>query len=542
MPLSLGTCAVGPPLLALSSGLALVAAFPRFDLAPLAWIALVPLLLALKGRSLPAAFGLAFLAGIVFFAGTFQWMFVIEGFGWQEAVLLGAYLAPYLGLFGLALNFVSRRTGISPAFTAPCLWVPLEYLRSHADFMSLPWALLGHSQYRNLPLIQIASVTGVYGVSFLIVMVNAVVAEALHSRLPSRRRDEWVPRRPSLLVSATVAGLLLGTALVYGLATLSRPAQGKSLRVAVVQGNIPQRVRWERDLRQRNLDTHARLTREAARNGAASLIVWPETSVPGDLGSDPLLFQSLSALARETNSHLLVGSALRPKGGRQEPAGKRSFHNSAFLISPAGGAAGPYHKIRLVPFGEYLPHKGVLPWPSRYAARAGEFIPGSQYTLFPVHGTALGVVICWENIFPDLFRQFVKRGAAFMVNMTNEAWFGETAAPYQVLAITVFRAVENRVAVVRAANTGISGVIDPHGHILGTIRDGGRELFVEGTLTADLPLGAGRTLYTLYGDIFAYIIIGFAIVLLGLASWRSRHGHVAPTLTKDEHPRPSHTG
>lgn len=491
---------IGRPQLVLLSALLLISAFPKFDLAFLAWVALVPLLIALKDQNLKSAFGLAFLTGVCFLMGVFYWMNVINDFTLTHFVLLGIYLGAYFGLFGLALNLISRRTGISSVFTAPFIWVSMEYLRSHAGLLGLPWALSGHSQYLNLPLIQISSFTGVYGVSFLIVTVNAALSEAI---LSWQHRIPGSPEHWSTLVKPAVVPIfLLGATLLYGLSVLSERPDRETITVSVIQANLPQVIRGQPGLRELNLQKLVRLSREAAARSQASLIVWSETAVQGSLIQEPILLNILSTVAGEAQSHLLVGVSVRQKFGRRESITKNRF-NSAFLISPSG-IVGQYHKIHILPFGEYLPYKDFLPWPSSFALQAGDVVAGKEFTLFDLNNMKFGVAICWESIFPDLFRQFVKNGATFMVNITDEAWFEKTAAPYQFMAMSVFRAVENRVSIARAANTGISGFIDPYGRVIGKVSKGTQDIFVEGYLTKVIPVSEKRTFYTNFGDVFAY--------------------------------------
>jgi len=281
-----------------------------------------------------------------------------------------------------------------------------------------------------------------------------------------------------------------------------------------MQGNIPQHVRWERDYLRANLERHIRLTRDAVTaNKNTSLIIWPETSVQGSLTQDLALLTTLSGLAREINAYLLVGSAVHPKFGSREFRQGHWF-NSAFLFSSSGRPSGKYDKILLLPFAEYLPHAETVPWPAELVSRASHYIPGKDYKIFNIDGVRFGVAICWESIFPDHFRRFVLAGAQIMLNITNEAWFGETAAPYQFLAMNVFRAVENRVSIVRSANTGVSGFIGPFGNILGTVKDGDENLFVAGYLTMDVPIARQRTFYTRYGDVFAYLNLGASVLLM----------------------------
>lgn len=496
----------GAPLALLSSAL-LVLSFPGFDIEPLAWFALVPLFIALKDRGPMASFTLCALTGIAFFAGVFYWINLLDGFGWLERIMLGIYVGPVFGLFGLLFSLVSRRTKLPSIIIAPVLWVSVEYLRSHFFFLALPWALLGHSQYLNIPLIQVASITGAYGVSFLVLMSNAALSALALDRTKALR-----PAIAAFLIIAAVHG--------YGFLVISGAQGTDRVAVTVIQGNIPQNIKWDPKHRKQIFEKHVRLTREAAEGSPASLIVWPEAAVH-TLTSDFYLLKSVTGLARDTGTHLLLGSSQRPKFGSFDFRRVHRF-NSALLVSPKGRLLERYDKIRLLPFSEYLPYRGLLPWPSRFAAGADDLIPGDEYTVFEVDGARFGVLICWENIFPDLFRQFVKNGAGFMVNITNESRFGETAAPYQFVSMSVFRAAENRVSVARSANTGISGFIDPYGRIIGMVQANDKEIFVEGYLTREIPISQKKTFYTMYGDIFAYMNIFATIFMLALSFLKLR--------------------
>ena len=499
--------------LAALSAILLVLSVPKFDLSHLAWVALAPLLVALDGKSVPRACGLAFVTGIAFFAGLFYWIWAVPAYNVFDELLLATYLSPYIGLWGLAVNWIRKRTGLGIALVAPPIWVTGEYVRSNLGFLSLPWMLLGHSQYSHPLLLQMTSVTGVYGLSFLIVLVNAAVAETI-----CRNRHELSIRRaifqsrlvvPTSLCVSLI--LVIGTA-AYGFFVVSRGFHGERVTVAVVQGNIPQGRKWERSHVPTILERYASLTRQAVGD-APSLIVWPETAVPGDVQRHPQLREYVSRLAIETNTHLFVGSSEQAKFEDRKLTGK--LYNSMFLFSPDGNIGGQYRKIALIPFGEYEPLRGVVPWPKAIVGAVGHFLPGDRHTVFTVSGFSFGSVLCWEIIFPDLFRQFVKRGAGFMVNATNEAWFNETAVPYQLLAMSAFRAAENRVSIVRAGNTGISAFIDPFGRITSRLRrPDHKELFVEGVLTGSVPVSPGGTLYTEHGDLFAWSQIALCAAML----------------------------
>jgi apolipoprotein N-acyltransferase len=497
--------------LACLSGVLLVLAFPKFDVGALAWVGLIPMLVAVEGKRPGAAFVLGVVTGLVFFPGIFSWIFNVPGYNILDHAVLGVYLGSYFGLFALALALVRRRAGLSLVVAAPPLWVMTEYLRAHAWLLTFPWLLLGYSQYRHPSVIQVTAWTGIYGVGFLIVLTNALGADLLRSwRRPGDRR---------LVLSAAAVAVLLVVGYGYGRWVLSQPLPDERVRVAVVQGNAPPQALTRPEL----IERYATLTRTAAGAGPA-LIVWPETALPGDIKHDRELRRSVDALAAETGRFLLVGASEYAKFSNAQlrtPELYKTWYNSLFLVSPQGRIDGEYRKISLVPFGEYVPLKGYVRWPQAIASSFGNALPGETYTVFDAGGPRFGAVICWEIMFPDLFRQFVRRGATFMVSATNESWFGASAAPYQLLAMTVIRAAENRVAIARAANTGVSAFVDPYGRITDRVRDGtGRDLFVQGVLTSDIAVSRTPTFYARHGDVFALLQIAVVVAMLAWCWYR----------------------
>ncbi len=505
--------------LACLSAVLLILSFPKFDLSALAWVSLVPLLVALEGKSAKQAFVLSHLAGVVFFESLFYWMWTVPGWNLVDSALVHViYLPLYISLWGLSLNWIRNRTGLPATLVAPPLWVTCEYLRSNASFLSLPWMFLGHSQYAHPALIQVTSLTGVYGVSFLIVLANAAIAEAaIYLR---RRWSEPGPRSPlprSLLLSLGATGCLLVASLFYGLSVLSKGVGDERATVALVQGNIPQEQKWDRGYRQMILTRYRELTVQAVRQ-APSLIIWPETAVPGDIRHQPDLQRALAQVALDTNTHLLVGTAEQAKF-KDRKLEEEKYYNSLVLLTPEGRITGEYRKTTLVPFAEYVPLKDIVRWPKAVVSAAmGNLVPGNHAAPFSVGGVPFRAIICWEIIFPDLFRRFVNDGAAFMVVATNEAWFGDTSAPYQLLAMSVFRAAENRIAIARSANTGVTALIDPFGRITHRLTGPDqKDLFIEGVLVAEIPLAREHTFYTQHGDVFAFLQIFVSILMVFLA-------------------------
>jgi apolipoprotein N-acyltransferase len=518
------------------SGVLLVLAFPMYDLWWTAWIGLVPLFIAISGRRPKQGFFLSIVCSFVFFPGVFDWILMVPGYKIHHHFLLGIYLGLYLGFFGLIFSYISRRLSITAAlWSAPFIWVSLEYIRSNFFFLALPWALLGHSQYKNLSIIQIASLTGAYGISFLVVLANsAITAVILMLTCRSERCKASILNPPSIkgaISMGVVVAVLTGSALLYGKMTLNKPASEERIKVSVLQGNIEADKKWDPKYANAIMQTYIDLSNKASEDKPA-LIIWPEAATPGFvLKRIDLLSQTMS-LIRQTKTYYLIGSAEYSKFTKT-PKNLKKSGNTALFFSPTAKVLGQYLKIRLVPFREHIPYREIIPWPSFIIPKDKKTFenPGKEYTIFELDGIKFGVSICWESLFPELSREFVKKDAAFIINITSETSFGETAFPYQFLVTNLFRAVENRRAIARAANTGISCFIDPYGRVTGKVLDNNKDIFVKGYLTQEIPLSHKKTFYTLYGDILAYIsliVTVFMIVLsfiYGKKYKEKRHNH-----------------
>ena len=493
-------------LLAIASGLLLGAAFPNLDLEPLAWIGFVPLLLAVRGQRPRRAFALGWTTGLVFYLVTVYWVaYTITRYtavpmplAAAILVLMTAILACYHGAFVAALRWLEARR--LPAFwLAPALWVTLEWARSWF-FIGFPWATLGYSQYRFHDLIQMVEVTGVYGVSALLVFFNVVAAEALIVR---RGRRELI----AALSVLTVLVLFLPLAGRWRVAALSkRPAAGH-LRVAIAQGNIEQDHKWDPAYQGETLARYRELTAAAAA-AHPDLVVWPETATPFFFQEPGPLREDVRAIAEQQHVHLLFGSP----AFRQDHTGVLREQNRAYLVTPEGREVATYDKIQLVPFGEYVPFRSVLFFVSQIAPAVGEMEPGVAQTVFQMPGGRFGVLVCYEGIFPALTRRFVAGGADFLVNITNDAWYGPTSAPRQHLVQASLRAIENRRPLVRAANTGISAFVDADGRI----RWQG-PLFETAWHVEEISWPGVRTFYARYGDVFAWACALTSLVAFGVA-------------------------
>lgn len=485
------------------SAASLIFAYPPFNLEFLAWVAFIPLLYALKHPDPKRRFAVGYVFGIMFFSGILYWLMRVSVPG---AVIFIMVLSLAPAIFSLLASPSVVCRPLSVVFV-PASWVLTEYLRSHL-FTGFPWALLGYSQSANLPIIQIANITGVYGVSFLILMANLSFYLLLTK----------TPRRFYIMFFSFIALVFV---FAYGQSTMARAYHGHPLKVAVIQGNIPQEIKWSPSYAGSILDKYRTLTLEAVAEGPR-LIVWPESSVPGYLEEEYYLRESVLNIAKETNAWLLVGT-LREND-------KANF-NSAVLISGKGDIKKRYDKIHLVPFGEFIPLGKVFSWVRFFVNKPiGDYSRGTDLTVFRFQTDTVirqdkviqkttnfynfSSLICFEDIFPDLCRRFVRQGADFLVNMTNDAWFGKSSAPYQHMQGSIFRAVENRVPVVRAANTGVSCIINHKGEILKYVRDKNKEIFIDGYAVGTIIPVSHPTFYTRFGDIFSRICI--ACVLLSI--------------------------
>ena len=489
------------------AGLLLAGSFPSPDWPLLAWFGLVPLILVMQRRP----FKSGFVAGLCFFAATLYWVnIVMTTYGHLSLVVsfvlylaLAGYLALYWGTATWAATRLKEQRGYPYAMTLPVFWVALEFLREFL-LTGFPWATLGYSQQGWLTMIQSADLFGVYGLSYLIVLCNAVVAEVLLSLRRSQRQA--FPGKALVVVVA-----LLALNLSYGHWRLqadpdSRPA---TLQTGLLQGNIPQDLKWRPDNQLNTVKIYRDLTLQAERAGATDLLVWPEAAMPFYFQDGGPLAEAVSALPRQTGASLLFGSPAYQRG-----AGGIKYLNSAFLLDSTAQVIGRSDKNHLVPFGEYVPLGSFLPFVNKLVAGIGDYSPGDIHPL-PVNGPQLGVLVCYEVIFPELARQYVTMGSDLLVNITNDAWFGDSSAPWQHLAMARFRAVENRVWLVRAANTGVTAFITPSGAILQQTR-----LFEPGFLVATVGLGARFGFYTRMGDLVPGLFV--LISLLWLLQTRRR--------------------
>jgi apolipoprotein N-acyltransferase len=472
-------------------------------------VALAPLIVSLfaspQGFRRARTFLLGFVAGLGYFGGTVYWTGTVVtqfgGLAWPVGVVVGAVLVAYLALFpalfSLCLGWLRSRYGDRAILLAPAVWVTSELGRTYF-WSGFPWLLLGYSQTTVLPIAQFASVVGVFGLSALVALVSTALAYLVVSRSV----------KSMVGVGATAAALIALTAWGHhriengGLAS-----QGRQVRVALIQGNIPQDEKWDAAHAGSILNTYLSMTREAAGRGA-QLVIWPESSTPFPFLDNKAGGERIRALVRETGIELLLGSD-------QVDHQTRAYYNAAFLVRKDGDVAGVYQKMHLVPFGEFVPLKQLLFFVGPLVEQVGGFTPGRDMVMLPTTHGPISTAICYEIVFPRLVGESVSRGSQLLTTITNDAWYGYSSAPYQHFLQASMRAIEQGRYLARAANTGITGFVDPYGRIVDKT-----EIFERAILIGDVRMLEGRTIYGRIGDLFAYILAALTIVALLFAPRR----------------------
>ena len=495
--------------LAVASGILLVLSFPNFLInhfsaipGIIAWVSLVPLLVSFYEERPSKSFLSGFISGYICFIGGLYWIAGIKELGVlapYTLILLSLYLSAFTGIFCLLLSFVKEEYKL---ITAPFIWVILEYIR--AIFLTgFPWLSLGYTQYRNTMLIQISSITGVYGVSFIVVLVNSFITYviiSLRNRLKNIRQ---------MYLYCLFVFIVIVFSILFGYHSVKKalpgnlePVSASPLDVAILQGNIPQDEKWLEE----NVENTFAIYDKLSAMSDNSLIIWPETATPVYLLYDKKHLEQVLDIAKARNSYLLTGipDLIFDRSGNVD-----KYLNTAILISPDRVILDRYDKIHLVPFGEFTPLRNFISFFEKFTVGFAEFSPGTKETVFEVDGKKFSVLICYEVIFPHLVRKFVNNGAVFLVNITNDAWYGKTAMPYQHVSMAVFRAIENRIYILRSANTGVTCIINPAGKITKYL-----DIFTAGGIKDSIKITHGKTFYTKYGDIFVYFCIAFFILIV----------------------------
>jgi apolipoprotein N-acyltransferase len=507
-------------LLALLSGVLLALSFPKFGHPAAAWLALTPLVVAIaRGRpGARRAFALGWIAGAVAFTGTLYWlvetMTTFGGLSTPLAVVAAGLLVAYLSLFPAAFALILARLlttfGLAALAIAPAAWVATELGRQYV-WDGFPWTLLGSSQVTVLPIAQLASVVGVYGLSLLLAATAAAAAYVVVA--PGGRR--WVVAGGTAALVALCAG--------WGAARLQRSSlvtSGVPVRVAVLQGNVLQKDKeaaylGDHAMAAEIMRRYLEMSRRAVAAGA-TFVIWPESSTPFFFERDLAWGATIRRLAQETGATLLVGSdQIEPL--KTVPLTEKAqvrLYNAAFLVKPDGSVGAVYRKMHLVPFGEYVPLQDLFYFVGPIVEAVSAFSPGTDPVQLPVAGHTVSTAICYEVIFPSLIRRFVADGSELLTTITNDAWYGRSSAAYQHWEQASMRAIEGGRYLARAANTGISGFVDPYGRVLARA-----DLFVEALLIEDLRFITARTIYSRIGDLAAWLSLALVAAAL-LAAWR----------------------
>lgn len=502
---------------ALVSGLFLISVFPPYGVHLLIWCALIPLFWAVESASLIRSFFLSYVCGIIFFTGLVYWLIFVTVPGTGVLIL---YLGLYFPLFICAIKWLKNKLNLNYIFTAPFLWCFVEYLRGTV-MTGFPWDNLGYAFYNDIPLLQSVEFGGVSGLSFLAVLANAVLYRALRmlfAHIQSRQLS--VKKIISALMPVVVIVVLVIALNRWGTGRFAYYNQidktGERLKIALIQANIPQYIKWDESAKDFIIEQYRRLTVASAAS-APDLIIWPESSLPGFFQYDEKSTYLVFSLIKELKIPILFG------GNRlKQLEDEYRYYNSAYFVEPGKEIVHTYDKIHLVPYGEYIPNKKFLQMiiPNLESVVPFEdFSFGEKSKIFSIRNFTFGVSICFEDIFPELMRRIPEQGADFIVNITNDAWYLYTSAPFQHFYMAAFRAVENRVSFVRSSNTGITGYVSASG--TSTIFKGktGMPIFEEGFMIVEVPkrLDTRQTFYTRHGEIILYTCSIISVVLLAVS-------------------------
>lgn len=466
-------------------------AYPPLPFGFVIYFALIPLIFALQDKGLSDAFKIGYVFGLISNSILLFWIGWATIPGAAAAILL---LCLYTAFFTWFYALMQKKWGKGSLFLLPFLWVAMEYVRSLTE-ISFPWLNLAYTQTYYLNLIQYASITGNYAVSFWIVCLNLIIYLIIKYQ-----------RRIGLAIS--IFAILIILPYIYGWSVMSETIEENNIKIALLQGSIEPKVKWDQRFLDYNIQTFVDMSKKTAGEDV-DLILWPETAAPCYLASESLYMDRIQAASDSLNIPLLVGT-----NDYEVIKGTRFlYYNSAFLFKPKGRYPQIYNKIHLVPFSEKIPYDEKLRISDKIQLGQSDFSSGKDLTIFQIPKGRFATLICFESVYPALVRNFVKRGVEFLVNITNDGWFGKTHGPFQHAQIAVFRAIENRISIARCANTGVSMFIDPFGRVIGATK-----IFVRTTVIDQIPSKLKDTFYTRHGDWFAQgcFLVGFFFILASL--------------------------
>ncbi len=483
-------------------------AFPPLPLGFLSCLAFVPLLIILdeiardqQPRLLRRTFRIGYLFGLVFNFGLLYWIGVVRWILVPGMLLTVFILASYYALLFVIAVYL-RRAGLSFQLTIPFLWLALDYWLNQTE-CAVPWANLGYTFSSYIPLIQFISITGIVGATFFIILINILIFDVWQTKT----RRKWI-------VNGTIIVALVAIAWTHGIWTINKglPENTSTIKVGLIQPSYSMDMKWDDDLEEYVVREQLEMS-ESLLPEKPDLIVWAESSVPAYLHYKPRYRYLLGTFAYENQTPLLVGAPHVVWG----PDNEKFIYNSAFLINKNGKLSKRYDKLHLVPFAERMPYQEYFPILQKYDLGQANFSIGKEYTIFEIPEGKFGAGICYETVFPQISQRLVSLGAQFLVTITNDTWYGPTTAPPQHAAMHRMRCIENRISLVRCANSGISLFADPFGRLIEK-----SEFYDTLTMSATIPLRTNTTFYTRYGDTFAKLCLLGLMIILVVGLWRNR--------------------
>jgi apolipoprotein N-acyltransferase len=481
--------------LAIISGVLLALSMPRPGIWPIAWVGLAPLIVALHNARARDAVLYGFIAGLVYFGAILYWISI---FGYLPWILVAIKESIFYAAFALAASrLLPGKTGLKGYLIVPSVWTALQWLRSLGTY-GFTWGSFAHSQAANFVVLQLASVAGPWLIDFSICFINLAVAESVISS----------KRRAGTAAIASIAVIIVWSA---GFAIIkTAPRTNPNTKVAIIQGNVDQDVVPDLDYLADTYVKYSALSSKAV-DGGAQVIVWPETTLPTEI-TDVGWGGVLSGLAAKSKATYIIG-AYAPSSDPHSAL----CYNSALCYGPDGECIGAYHKVRLVPFGEFVPLRNYLPFLDRYGIRSQDVLPGKSHDLIKTNIGKIGISICFESLFADISRNETKSGARALYVITNDAWFERTSAAQEHLMMSKLRAVENRRYVVRGAATGISAIIDPYGRVQNDLG-----IFKRGIVCGEIEPLRVITPYTRFGDWLAYVCVLISTTAITVSALRMR--------------------
>jgi len=494
-------------------------AYPKPGLWFLAWVGMIPMLMLALQSSQKESFYLGWICGFLHHVITMYWVPPATSTNgniplpaaWAALIILFIYLAVFWGIF-FALVSRTRGSGLFLCLTCPVLWVVLEFIKDHI-LTGIPWLNLAYTQPPVSPQSQIADILGISGISFILIMANCSVAQSIHAFMEKKKLK-------SIIAPFIIFIPVLICVLWYGhnqLQIFSNIPKGDTIKTAVIQANIPQDVKWSREFTFATIDRYIKLTKKASKY-SPDLIIWPETATPFYFGHNTEETAYMIKNLEFLDAFLFFGT---PSYSYID--NNLMFFNRAYLLDKSKKITGIYDKVKLVPFAEYVPLKNMLFFIDKLVTSVGAFIPGKGHFIMNLDSFKFGTLICYEAVFPSIARKYCNNGANFLINITNDGWFGTTWGPYQHSHISRFRAIENRIFIIRAANTGISGFIGPDGGYKEILN-----LEKEGFLSYNVPLTRTniwqkdtRTFYTKYGNLWIYSMMILFILIIAIKPGRN---------------------